>query len=181
MLEQSLWRAQALPDLPSRPLPDEVDVVVIGGGITGLTTAYLLTRSGKRVAVFDRERIGSGETGNTSAHLTYSSYILGARLPSDSIAPGLYDDTTDPYFYLRVHEDADGLYAVFGGEDHKTGQETDTEACYSRLEDALRRLLHGRRWNDAGPAKSSKRTTACLSSAKSPGINTRRRATPATD
>jgi len=331
MLEQSLWRARTLPQLPSRPLPDEVDVVVIGAGITGLTTAYLLSRSGKRVAVFDRERIGSGETGNTSAHLTcvtderittlakrfgddgarlaweagataidviesnvaerniacgfrrvpgylcapffgsaklseqidairadaelaarlgfpatfqevgpltgkpalaiadqaifqpleyiaglalavedagsfvrercevgdvirdplavvvnghtiactdlvvathvpmvgirnlvgatlfqtklypYSSYIIGARLPDGSIAPGLYDDTTNPYVYLRVHEDTDGLYAVFGGEDHKTGQETDTEACYARLEDALRRLLPradvDRRWS----------------------------------
>jgi Rieske Fe-S protein len=81
----------------------------------------------------------------------YSSYILGARLPAGSIAPGLYDDTTDPYFYLRVHEDADGLYAVFGGEDHKTGQQTDTEKCYARLEDALRRLLPEarveRRWS----------------------------------
>src|SRR6185503_5567146 len=46
------------------------DVVIVGAGITGLTAAYLLKRSGKRVAVFERERIGAGETGNTSAHLT---------------------------------------------------------------------------------------------------------------
>jgi glycine/D-amino acid oxidase-like deaminating enzyme/nitrite reductase/ring-hydroxylating ferredoxin subunit len=47
-----------------------VDVLVIGGGITGLTAAYLLATSGKRVAVVEREIVGSGETGNTSAHLT---------------------------------------------------------------------------------------------------------------
>ncbi|HEV8214605.1 MAG TPA: FAD-binding oxidoreductase, partial [Gemmatimonadaceae bacterium] len=70
MIEQSLWRARGLPALPEHPLPNEVDVVVIGAGITGLTTAYLLKKSGKRVGVFDRERIGSGESGNTSAHLT---------------------------------------------------------------------------------------------------------------
>jgi len=70
MVEQSLWRAEKRPTLPDRPLPNEVDVVVVGGGITGLTTAYLLKKSGKRVAVLDRERIGSGETGNTSAHVT---------------------------------------------------------------------------------------------------------------
>ena len=331
MVEQSLWRAHALPRLPQKDIPNEVDVVVVGAGIAGLTTAYLLKRAGKRVAVFNRERIGSGETGNTSAHLTcvtderittlaehfgeggarlaweagtasidliesnaseggiacgfrrvpgylcapffddaklqeemeairadadlasrlgfsvgfsedgpltgrpalaiadqgifhpleylaglalaidgdgsivrercevgdviqdplavvvdgqnvactdlviatnvpivgirnlagatlfqtklypYSSYILGARLPADSIPPGLYDDTTNPYYYLRVHEDAEGPYAVFGGEDHKTGQATDTEACYARLEKALCRLLPKakveRRWS----------------------------------
>jgi glycine/D-amino acid oxidase-like deaminating enzyme len=36
-----------------------------------LTAAYVLKKAGKRVAVFERERIGSGESGNTSAHLTY--------------------------------------------------------------------------------------------------------------
>lgn len=51
-------------------LPRETDVVVVGGGITGLTAAYLLARSGRRVLVAERERIGAGETGNTSAHLT---------------------------------------------------------------------------------------------------------------
>src|SRR3982750_2145495 len=33
MLEQSLWRAHSVPRLPSKPLPKEVDVVVIGAGI----------------------------------------------------------------------------------------------------------------------------------------------------
>src|SRR4029078_12670246 len=71
MIEKSLCGWRALPALPDhKTLPNEVDVVVIGAGITGLTTAYLLKKSGKRVAVFDRERIGSGESGNTSAHLT---------------------------------------------------------------------------------------------------------------
>ena len=48
----------------------EVDVVVVGGGITGLTAAYLLTKAGARVALLERERFGGGETSHTSAHLT---------------------------------------------------------------------------------------------------------------
>jgi glycine/D-amino acid oxidase-like deaminating enzyme/nitrite reductase/ring-hydroxylating ferredoxin subunit len=330
VIHQSLWRAQELPRLSSGPLPNEVDVVIVGAGITGLTAAYLLKRAGKRVAVFDRERIGAGESGNTSAHLTYvtdsritdlqqrfgdrgaqlawrggaaaldlieslaeegitcgfrrvpgflcapflddagadsardalredarvaaelgfsarftesgpitgkpavafadqavfhpleyiaglaltvngagsvvremcevgdviqdplavnvngetiackdiliathvpivgmrnlvdatlfqtklypySSYVLGARLADNSLAPGLYFDTTDPYYFLRVHEDAQGRYAIFGGEDHKTGQETDTEGCFTRRIAAFNRLVPGasieRRWS----------------------------------
>lgn len=48
----------------------ETDVLVIGAGISGLTTAYCLLSSGRKVAVVEDGRIGSGETGRTTAHLT---------------------------------------------------------------------------------------------------------------
>ena len=70
MISQSLWRATSHLAPRLSALPREVDVLVVGGGITGLTAAYLLARSGLRVVVVERERIGAGETGNTSAHLT---------------------------------------------------------------------------------------------------------------
>jgi len=47
----------------------DVDVCVVGAGIAGLTTAYLLSREGNSVAVFDEHQIGAGQTGRTSAHL----------------------------------------------------------------------------------------------------------------
>src|SRR5688500_18489368 len=58
----------------SEPLKDsiETDVCVIGGGIAGLTAAYLLGRSGKRVVVIDDGPIGGGETARTTAHLTWA-------------------------------------------------------------------------------------------------------------
>lgn len=46
------------------------DVVVVGGGITGLTTAYLAAKAGKRVVVLERGRCAAADTGHTSAHLT---------------------------------------------------------------------------------------------------------------
>jgi glycine/D-amino acid oxidase-like deaminating enzyme/nitrite reductase/ring-hydroxylating ferredoxin subunit len=47
-----------------------VDVVVIGGGLTGLTAAYLLKRSGRRVALIDRRRCGGVDSSFTTAHVT---------------------------------------------------------------------------------------------------------------
>jgi len=317
MRDESLWRSTA--ELPSytSPLPREVDVLIVGAGITGLTVAYLLAKSGKRVAVVERERVGAGETGNTSAHLTaitdlrltdlagrfgrecarlvwdggtiaidliesivelegidcgfarvpgwlcspffgdepdeklrddadlarsleiqasyrevgplgsgpavafadqavfhplrylaglaaaaarlgvaiiehaevseamqdplvalvngesvgctdlviathvpivgssglakatlfqtklypYSSYVVGGRIDDGAIAPGLYEDTSSPYNYLRVHRDAEGLHAIFGGGDHKTGTVSDTERCFGDVGEKLRKLF----------------------------------------
>jgi len=60
-------------DLPSYPRlarNESVDVVIVGGGITGLTAAYLLTLDGRSVAVLERDRCAQIDTGHTSAHLT---------------------------------------------------------------------------------------------------------------
>jgi glycine/D-amino acid oxidase-like deaminating enzyme/nitrite reductase/ring-hydroxylating ferredoxin subunit len=47
----------------------QADVVVVGGGITGISIAYCLMQAGKKVVVVEDGNIGSGETGRTSAHL----------------------------------------------------------------------------------------------------------------
>jgi glycine/D-amino acid oxidase-like deaminating enzyme/nitrite reductase/ring-hydroxylating ferredoxin subunit len=46
------------------------DVVIVGAGIAGLTTAYLLTKEGKRVVVIDDGPVAGGETCRTTAHLS---------------------------------------------------------------------------------------------------------------
>jgi glycine/D-amino acid oxidase-like deaminating enzyme/nitrite reductase/ring-hydroxylating ferredoxin subunit len=46
------------------------DVCIVGAGIAGLTTAYLLAREGKRVVVLDDGPIGGGMTARTTAHLS---------------------------------------------------------------------------------------------------------------
>src|SRR5436190_17083880 len=66
----SVWMAsQQLPQF--RPLGRilNADVCIIGAGMAGLTTAYLLTREGKKVVVLDDGPIVSGETERTTAHL----------------------------------------------------------------------------------------------------------------
>ncbi|HEX6184059.1 MAG TPA: FAD-binding oxidoreductase, partial [Pyrinomonadaceae bacterium] len=45
------------------------DVCVVGAGIAGLTTAYLLAREGSKVVVLDDGPVAGGETARTTAHL----------------------------------------------------------------------------------------------------------------
>ena len=47
-----------------------VDVLVVGGGITGITAAYLLKQAGRTVALVEKDRCLGGETSFTTAHIT---------------------------------------------------------------------------------------------------------------
>src|SRR3569623_1610306 len=66
----SVWMVTA--EIPSRPaLTKDIpaDVWVVGAGIAGLTTAYLLAQEGRSVVVLDDGPIAGGETSRTTAHL----------------------------------------------------------------------------------------------------------------
>jgi glycine/D-amino acid oxidase-like deaminating enzyme/nitrite reductase/ring-hydroxylating ferredoxin subunit len=66
----SVWMATAaVPPRPSLRADTSADVCVVGAGIAGLTTAYLLAREGRSVVVLDDGPITGGETCRTSAHL----------------------------------------------------------------------------------------------------------------
>src|SRR6266508_1588459 len=71
MKTASTWLDSAkLPRFPALGKNLTVDVVVVGGGITGVTAAYLFKTAGLRVALLERERCGGVDTSYTTAHLT---------------------------------------------------------------------------------------------------------------
>jgi glycine/D-amino acid oxidase-like deaminating enzyme/nitrite reductase/ring-hydroxylating ferredoxin subunit len=69
-LNRSLWLEPAETRFPSLTSTLDVDVAVIGAGITGVTTALLLKQAGKTVALIETNGVGYGATGYTTAKLT---------------------------------------------------------------------------------------------------------------
>lgn len=69
----SYWN-DSHPPLEYKTLQSDIitDVLVVGGGIAGLTSAYCLAKSGRKVVLLEDGYLGSGETGRTTAQITYA-------------------------------------------------------------------------------------------------------------
>ncbi|SMC20131.1 Glycine/D-amino acid oxidase [Clostridium acidisoli DSM 12555] len=59
-----------------------VDVAIVGGGITGLTAAFLLKNKGLKVAILEANRIAHGTTGHTTAKITSQHNLIYDKIIS---------------------------------------------------------------------------------------------------
>ena len=81
---ESVW-VDTGPEQPELPQLDEhlrADVVVIGGGITGITTALLLAEAGARVVLLEAGRLARGVSGYTTAKVSSQHGLVYASLRS---------------------------------------------------------------------------------------------------
>jgi glycine/D-amino acid oxidase-like deaminating enzyme/nitrite reductase/ring-hydroxylating ferredoxin subunit len=70
-MDKSLWIADSnKTNYPKLKRSEKTDICVIGGGITGTVTAYLLVKQGLNVIVLEKDKIGMGVTANSTAKLT---------------------------------------------------------------------------------------------------------------
>ena len=79
--EESVWQqsiyALARPALPGNMT---VDVAVIGGGLTGILTAYFLQQSGRECVVLEADSVGGGQTAHTTAKITSQHNLVYHKL-----------------------------------------------------------------------------------------------------
>src|SRR5690242_4847883 len=128
-------------EAPPLSSDESCDVVVIGAGIAGLSTAYELSRFGRSVVVIDRGKIGYGMTARTTAHLApelddrYSELI---RVHGEDEARLYYDSQVAAVNRIEAicrDEEIDADFARVDGflfaaqESHRSDLEQEHQAC----------------------------------------------------
>lgn len=143
MKSTSLWhQTVTMPHFSTMTEDITVDVCVVGGGIAGLTTAYLLMKEGKKVAILENGELCSGQTGRTTAHFSTAlddryfnlekyHEIEGARLAAESHAQAidLVIDISEQEQIDCDLEIIDGY--LFAADDERTNVlRTELKACH---------------------------------------------------
>jgi gamma-glutamylputrescine oxidase len=138
-------------DEPSRPVDsrsqDEVDVAVIGAGITGVSCALALTRGGLRVRVHDARGIAEGASGRNGG------FALRGGAARYDVARETYGAEAAKRLWQRTEAALDRLEAVAGDAFRRTGSlrlaADDEERDEIRLEyEALREDGFAAEWRD---------------------------------
>ncbi len=137
----SVWIATANADpFPAPERDQNVDVLIIGGGMAGVLTAYLLDGAGVDYVLCEAETLGDGTTKNTTAKITSQH-----RLVYDKLIKEFGEEKAR--LYLRANEEAIDAYrrlcetvdCDFESRDH-TVYSLDDEKKIDREMRALKRL-----------------------------------------
>jgi glycine/D-amino acid oxidase-like deaminating enzyme/nitrite reductase/ring-hydroxylating ferredoxin subunit len=152
MKRTSIWldTGPAQPERPSLEHDVDAEVVVIGGGIVGITTALLLKEAGVSVVLLEAHRLARGVSGYTTAKVTSQHGLIYARLRSRFGADGAHaygaaNEAALDWIARRVEQDgidcdfrrrAAYAYVSSGGNSSQVEREVDA-ALEARLPAAL--------------------------------------------
>jgi glycine/D-amino acid oxidase-like deaminating enzyme len=139
---------------PGEYLAALADVFTQNGGriyertlVTGVKDGVVTTESGEvnARAIFLATNVPIA--GNAEP---YRTYVMAFEADADH-PDGLFWDTADPYHYTRWQETDAGAFLIVGGEDHRVGDQEDTEGCFARLlayaREHFRVRLPSHRWS----------------------------------
>ena len=79
-MESIWWKQASFPSFPALEGDVKTDVLVIGGGITGLLCAWSLTQAGVDCLLAEADTLCSGVTGNTTAKITAQHRLVYHKL-----------------------------------------------------------------------------------------------------
>ncbi|HYG28050.1 MAG TPA: FAD-dependent oxidoreductase, partial [Caulobacteraceae bacterium] len=152
---RSLWMETPTPRFGPLTQDAETEVLVIGAGIMGLTTAYELARQGRRVMVVDRGRLARGMTARTTAHLAFEcdDYFHELIKVFDEDRARLWYESqaaaVDLFERICREEAIDCDFARLDGY-FMAAEEKDVDYLRKELEDARKVGFRDAEWVEAG-------------------------------
>ncbi|MBD0375861.1 MAG: FAD-binding oxidoreductase, partial [Flavisolibacter sp.] len=137
----SLWQ-EGMPEyaVQAQELPDKVfDVVIVGGGITGVTTGLLLQKGGKSCLIAEAYNLCFGTTGGTTAHLNTfldTDYHTISKDFGEDNAQLLYQATRQALDLVKAHVQEYNINCGYEEKDGYVYAQDDKQASY--LEDIFK-------------------------------------------
>ncbi|HKC22080.1 MAG TPA: FAD-dependent oxidoreductase [Gaiellaceae bacterium] len=149
MQTEPFWLTELRPTVAAREL-DEVDIAVIGAGITGCACAAALAAEGKRVRVYDARGVGEGASGRNGGFA-----LRGAAARYD-VARETYGADEARELWRRTEQAVDRVEALAGDAFQRTGSLRLAADLEERAEiraeyDALREDGFAAEWRDELP------------------------------
>ncbi len=121
--ERSYWSDSAdIPSFdPNKAVPDKVDVLIVGGGYTGLSAAYELARAGARVAVFEAQSFGWGASSRNGGQV-----LTGTKLSASALlkrfgaqrARAMWQSSLDAISYIERLIQSENIACDFARSGH---------------------------------------------------------------
>lgn len=132
---ESLWRATS--ELPSfERLAEDIkaDVAVVGAGITGITTAYLLAKEGMDVVVLEAGKILNGTTGYTTAKVTAQHGLIYHEFEKH------FGEENTRKYYEGNREAIEFIRDVVGEGEEECGLKLEDAYLYTESDSSLSKL-----------------------------------------
>ena len=132
------WERSPRPELPSEPLPKEVDVAVVGSGYTGLNAALITARAGRSTVVFDAGDAGFGCSSRNGGQIGTSvkpSFAELARKHGESKAFDVIKEGQNALEWIEQFVTAEGIDCDFmvPGRFHAAHSETQFRKLVGQL------------------------------------------------
>ena len=104
IMEESLWEAECKgTNFPKLSRDEKADICIVGGGIVGAVTAYLLVKAGKKVIVLEKDKVGMGVTAKSTAKLTSQHGLFYKYLENkNGLCMRLQWPNASPFFLILL-------------------------------------------------------------------------------